>query len=257
MPTVTGLDIRTRIQQTINYFKSLVQQNDEIASSARVPLLPAPRQNADAHTWERNAHFCEKHSTPNFRSLVTTPTLKFGEYYCSQCEQEQNEASLLKLDTSTIHALFPENGQLARRVHMGEWRHNMQEDAAKGFIACFSTQKKLSDTPEIAELATIKPQRRTPTSPLPARDIQHDNTPPPISQIPTAALPDPRVDLFSDLQTIHASMESEDIGPDTDTQKVPCIHAEMTLRRIIHSPTHEQATGEQERLPATQDAFLL
>lgn len=245
MLSVTS-NIRTRLQSTIHYFKSLMQANDDLYASSHNP------PNATAQTWERDAPICQKHGTPKFRSLVTTPTLQFGEYACSECKQEQAENELFQLHTGKIHALFPESGQLSRRIHLTEIRHHMQEDAVKSILASLTTDKDLSKAPEAAMLALPSP-KRTPTEPLPARDIERAST--------------VRADLFpADDVMLGMSMESDD-GDTTarrpithkphSTVQIPAINAEVLLMALMAGPTHEQSTGENERLPVEQDASWL
>lgn len=245
MLSVTS-NIRTRLQSTIHYFKSLMQTNDDLYASSQIS------PNATAKTWERDAPICQIHGTPKFRSLVTTERLQATKYYCSQCEQEQSTATLLQLHTGKIHALFPESGQLSRRIHLSETRHYMQEDAVRGILASLSTEKDLSKAPEAAMLA-LPPPKRTPTEPLPARDIERAST--------------VRASLFADNDVmLGMSMESDEgdttarrplVRKPHSTVQIPAMNAEVLLLALMAGPTHEQSTGENERVPVEQDASWL
>lgn len=239
-PSVTGFNI---IERTRSFIGNLLRQTD-----SPVLLLPSPRQqNATAATWERNAPVCEKHHAPNFRSLVTTDTLEFGEWYCSHCEQEKNEATILQLHTGKIHALFPASGQLARRIHMSEVRHSMQEDAVRDILAEIHTNKDLSQTPEAAMLLK-SPQH---TTPLPARDIERAITP-------------PRTTLFADVPPVTVWEENDDdaterrriVRQTPSTVQIPAMSAEVILEALMRGDTHAQSTGENERIPVQADDWL-
>lgn len=248
-PTVTGTSILERSKAFIMQMLSLQAHNEHII--AETP------QNATASTWERDAPICTIHNVPKFRSLVETETLKFGEYYCSQCEQERAERHMLTLHTGKIHALFPDDGQLARRVRLSDVRHTMQDDVARDFISCLSTHKELRDTPECSELATLK---RTPTNPLPARDIERAPTPQPQTPIPET-----RESLFADIPHTAYSIEEDDestekrvaVQKSSTTIHIPAIRAEMLLEALMHGEISEQSTGENERLPAKSNAWML
>lgn len=245
-PTVTGYIERTRA--FIAHFLHLEEQNEHIIASS-VLALPAPK-NATASTWERDAPLCEKHHTPNFRSLVVTDTLQFGERYCSQCIQDEHEERILQFHTGKIAALFPNPGQLTSRIHLAEVRHNMQEDEAKKIIAGLSTNRDLKKAPEVSLLSTLKPQK-PPTGPLPARDIERGDTPPSIESIPTSELP-PVVVWDEDYTT-----EKRPVAKRRDTVEIPAMNVEMLLLETMRCSTHPQSTGENERLVVEGNAWML
>lgn len=117
--------------------------------------------------------------------------------------------------------------------------------------------------PDISALSTIiNPQR---TNPLPAKDIVYAPTPQPNPATPT---PEVRAKLFQDVPNVAESLvlwkEDEDATErrkivrrhdrPRNTINIPAIGAEVLLAQLMHSPTAEQSTGENERLP---ENFLL
>lgn len=256
-PTVTGIgSIFHAVVDRLLYGK----QSNRIVDPSH--LLPPPRTTA----WERDAPLCPECKAPMFKSLVDIPgKLKVGEWCCSPCSQKRNEAQILDLQISTIHTLFPQSGQLSSRIHMANVRHALQERVVRNIVSALSTNKDLKETPEapdVANLPTLRPSHVT--TQLVGRDIERANTLPkePAPKVvtnPVTPTPEARQEMFADVPdkiVIDPEDEEEEVDVDaTERRRIVRkaastreMRTEMLLWDLTHGASHEQSTGENERL---------
>jgi hypothetical protein len=264
-PSVTGLNIKQRMSAFIKFLLSLQEKNERIIASAPVALLPAPRAVVTASTWERYPDPCLICGQPMTKSLFDK-----DKYFCLPCDQavaDEARENLVRIQTGRINALALPAGKIAKRVreatpgtYARDMRHAWQEEGVRGIFAELSTVKELPQLPSALRSTINKP----PTGPLPARDIQYAPTPQPTPHTP---IPEARGTLFADIP--HQATYSEDdecestekrprVSKSTDTIQITAMRAEAILLDMMHSSeTHPQSTGENERLPAKSNAWML
>lgn len=247
MPSVTGLtrdrsiNIRVRLQRTIDYFQSLRRRCDAILYNVPPQLPPPATAKQQAAWWEREAPKCEQCHSPMIRNLFTRPNFPVaaGEYFCEECYWSSLNAKIAENKVKTAQALFPEPGQLASAVKMAGVRVSQYRHALQDKIIA-----------EIAPKQLPAPTAYS-TGELPARDIVLSST--------------PREQLFDDNELVQIGMSLDEIFPDEidpdatvrrpvvkpivrETAVIPNVTAEMLLMEIMRGPTHEQSTSENERL---------
>lgn len=258
---LTATSLIKRISAFVDYLKRIEKQNDEMFSTSQV-LAPdfLHKYTVNAANWTKTPPLCPECNGEMTYNLAETIHTKIGEYVCFPCLRLKTDERILALHKAkTANVYVP--GELTRAV-----RETWREDARREAIAHLSTKKDLRDDRAAADLATLK---RTPTNPLPARDIERANTDHPIYLAPTTPLPPTRHDLFADDDILSLGMTLEDDEDRTDkrlivqvqktTNRIPAITAEVLLEALMHSRVHEQSTGENERISSRQneDAFLL
>lgn len=249
MPSVTGTikrdrtNIRERLQQrTIDYFQALRRKCDAILYNVPPQLPPPATAKQQAAWWEREAPKCEQCHSPMIRNLFTRPNFPFkaGEYFCEDCYWESINQSIAANRASSVKALFHDAGQLMAGVRTRNYRQALQQKI----------------------ISSVTPQLPTPhiTGELPAKDIVLSNT--------------PREQLFDDAELVQIGMSLDEIFPEEaidldatefrrvvkrpakETLQIPNVTAEMLLMEIMRGPTHEQSTGENERLTQSEEAWL-
>lgn len=245
---VTGL--RERLQRTIDHLRHLYYQN---ANIARKPT----EVQVSASNWQRNALPCLTCGGPTHVNIVPSNYYAIGDPVCQPCHQKRIEAEILHNRQAQVKALYPYPGQLQAAM-----RHRIQAQIEAPLIPTLTLPPPRSVViagvdvraavhhalyPDISELETLP--TKPPTGPLPARDIVLANTP-------------PRAELFADVPTKAAWDHDEEGDPTQRRNAVPKITAriagidttELILAEMARglTSTHEQSTGENERLPQSQ-----
>lgn len=257
--------------------RALGVQDPPLVDASR--LLPAP--NATAATWDRHRHVClvcGQEMTLIPITLDGTP-----QYRCLPCdglvaEQAHKDLETIrnrtgKLPIGAINQIYRTiaPGTIARDAHHAQ-QEEMLARARRNIISALDTNRELHHAPEVAELATLTPQRHQ-TGPLPARDIVYAPTSRvDISQmitihpVPNLATPLPSVreSLFTDVPEHTAANEQEEEDDVTErrrivriapiTVQIPTMNAEVLLEAMMQSKTSERNTGETEQV--TVDAWL-
>lgn len=244
-PTATGFNLKARIERTQRWISAHMAAK---LHETGVLLLPAP---ANAQTWERDAPHCPDCNAPMIRNIFDTIYYKAGQYFCGDCHQLRVQTQIFRTKAATIHNLFP-TGELTRLT-----RTKMQNAARQTIIASYSTHKDL--TQDAAALAHLQSAKQQQTAPLPARDIERANS----AKLPITPIPQTRADLFADVPE-KAIAEDEDatekraaIKLPATTKEIPAMNAEVILDMLRRGETHEQSTGENERVDITQENWML
>lgn len=160
---------------------------------------------------------------------------------------------------------LPENVAALPGYQSGSRASNYHQELEAAIQAAMS--------PDISKMATyINKNQKQPTNPLPAKDIVYASTPQSTSEIdqlatlknnPATPTPEAREALFQDVPDVAESLVLWQPDPDaTDrhvivrkidaprsTLQIPAMPAEMLLLEVMRKDTHEQSTGENERLP--------
>ena len=223
--TTSAVTLIDRIAATIAHYKKYLCINEEKDRVSH--QLHVQEVNAQAANWTREPLTCTKHNEPMFQIIFKTPEHEKGEWICHSCQDEKRlfQAELDRLSLPIVSKL-PD-------YHAGQ--------RVQSYHAALEQAIAHATAPDISKLATIKPtqhfipQANIVTAPLPARDIVYAPTPLDDGDATEHRLP-----------AIKLSRA---------TKQIPAIGAEVLLMSIKNAPTHEQSTGEQERI--NEDAFLL
>lgn len=228
----TSLTIRERIQSTIDSIFERIQRNAEIRRRVEADRMDYP--------WQRPRH-CEIHHVLMRWSITLAQKIKPQSeldtaqcFVCDLCEREKKQKQ--------IDASF----SLSKRP---DYRPGILLNAANQATVTNQTARMR----RIA-LASISTHDLLP-APLPSHKIN-----------PVTPLPETRHALFSDVPSLAESLilwpdeKDEDamemrkvcMPKKRDTVQIPVPHVEELLYRLMHVPTHEQSTDENEQLQLQQ-----
>lgn len=201
-----------------------MQRNADILRRVRSERMDYP--------WQRQPH-CSIHHVLMYWSIALAQQIKPQDeletaqcFVCPLCEQEKKQKQMASRSLSSLPDYQP--GALAKATH----------------------------TARLQRIAlTAIPTHNLLSAPQPTRTIN-----------PVTPLPETRQALFSDVASVADSLVLWPDEPDEDatemrkvcsTQKrdtvqIPAPHVEELFFQLMHTPTHEQSTGENEQLKQLQ-----
>lgn len=248
---VTGL--RERLQRTVDHLRRLYYQNANIARKPTETLV-------SASNWQRQAPQCGIHHEPMHVNILPSALYAIGEPVCPSCHAERVEAMLYHQRAKTERALFPDDrpAKIMPGTKIRDIRRAMQQIVG-------------NVTPDIITPETLTvPLQHSPI--VPVRDkidirllvnkaLHPDEYPhKDISGLDTLRKTNTplRAELFADVPTKAAWDHDEEGDPTQRRNAVPKITAriagidttELILAEMARglTSTHEQSTGENERL---------
>lgn len=234
----TSLTIREHIQATINGIFDHIQRN---ADSRR--RLKADRMD---YPWQR-PHHCDTHHILMYWSVALAQKFKPQSeletaqcFVCDLCERDKKQKQIAERAAAPLNRIPQYRpGSLSSAAHQ----------AAMDY-----------------QNTTI---RQIAYSSIPTNDLPIDPAPPLQARKPNPArLLDARAALFADVPNVAETLILWPIENGTDedatemrkvcmprkrdTAQIPAPHVEELLYRLMHVPTHEQSTDENEQLQLQQ-----